>query len=67
MRETTLREFDTLCLPPLKELTAAQSKRIRIKNNASQAVFAAYLNAGKSMLAKWGQGQKSQMFLNWSG
>jgi len=58
MKETTLREFDALCLPPVKELTAAQIKRIRVKNKASQAVFAAYLNTGKSTVQKWEQGQK---------
>ena len=58
MRETTLREFDALCLPPVKEFTAVQIKRIRTKNKASQAVFAAYLNTGKSTVQKWEQGQK---------
>jgi len=53
-----LREFDALCLPPVKEFTAAQIKRIRMKNKASQAVFAAYLNTGKSTVQKWEQGQK---------
>jgi putative transcriptional regulator len=58
MKDTTLREFDALCLPPVRELTAAEIKRIRIKNKASQAVFAAYLNTGKSTVQKWEQGQK---------
>ena len=58
MKETTLREFDALYLPPVKEFTAAQIKRIRMKNKASQAVFAAYLNTGKSTVQKWEQGQK---------
>jgi len=58
MKETTLREFDAQCLPPVKEFTAAQIKRIRLKNKASQAVFAAYLNTGKSTVQKWEQGQK---------
>lgn len=58
MKETTLRQFDALCLPPVKEFTAAQIKRIRMKNKASQAVFAAYLNTGKSTVQKWEQGQK---------
>lgn len=58
MKETTLREFDALCLPPIKEYTAVQIKRIRTKNKASQAVFAAYLNTGKSTVQKWEQGQK---------
>ena len=58
MKETTLREFDALCLPSVKELTAAQIKHIRMENKASQAVFAAYLNTGKSTVQKWEQGQK---------
>lgn len=58
MKGTTLREFDALCLPPVKEFTAAQIKRIRMKNKASQAVFAAYLNTGKSTVQKWEQGRK---------
>ncbi len=58
LKETTLREFDALCLPPVKEFTATQIKRIRMKNKASQAVFAAYLNTGKSTVQKWEQGQK---------
>jgi len=31
MSETTLREFDALCLPPAKEFTVVQIKRIRVK------------------------------------
>jgi putative transcriptional regulator len=58
MKETTLREFDALCLPPVKEYTAVQIKRIRLKNHASQGVFAAYLNTSKSTVQKWEQGAK---------
>jgi len=58
MKDTTMREFDALCLPPIKNLDAVQIKRIRIKNKASQAVFAAYLNTSKSTVQKWEQGQK---------
>lgn len=56
--EMTMREFDALCLPPVKKFTARQIKRIRLKNKASQAVFAAYLNTSKSTVQKWEQGQK---------
>jgi putative transcriptional regulator len=58
MGSQTMREFDALCLPPVKNLTAAQIKRIRKRNNASQAVFAAYLNTSPSTVQKWEQGQK---------
>lgn len=54
----TMREFDALCLPPVKNMTAAQIRRLRLKNKASQAVFAAYLNTSASTVQKWEQGQK---------
>lgn len=58
MQTTTLREFDALCLPPVKEFTPTQIKRLRERNKASQAVFAAYLNTSPSTVQKWEQGQK---------
>ncbi len=58
MNEVTLREFDALCLPPIKTYSAEQIKRIRMKSKASQGVFAAYLNTSKSTVQKWEQGAK---------
>ena len=58
MDAKTLREFDALCLPPLKQFTAEEIKRLRLRNKASQAVFAAYLNTSVSTVQKWEQGQK---------
>lgn len=58
MKLETMREFDALCIPPVKELTPAQIKKIRIKSGASQAVFAAYLNTTVSTIQKWEQGKK---------
>ena len=59
MNEVTMREFDALCLPPVKKYSAMQIKRIRTKNKTSQAVFAVYLNTSKSTVQKWEQGLKS--------
>ncbi len=58
MNDVTLREFDALCLPPIKTYSAEQIKRIRVKSKASQGVFAAYLNTSKSTVQKWEQGAK---------
>lgn len=58
MNDVTMREFDALCLPPIKTYTPAQIKRIRLKNRASQAVFAAYLNTSTSTVQKWEVGGK---------
>ena len=49
----TMREFDSLCLPKVKEYTPTQIKEIRLRNKASQAVFAAYLNIGVETVRKW--------------
>jgi len=58
MDEVTMREFDALCLPPVKNFTPAQIKRLRRRYKASQSVFAAYLNTSPSTVQKWEQGQK---------
>jgi len=58
MDARTMREFDALCLPPVKEYSATQIKRLRTRSKASQAVFAAYLNTSTSTVQKWEQGQK---------
>ncbi len=58
MEAKTMREFDVLCLPRVKEYTAAQIRRIRERNKASQAVFAAYLNTSVSTIQKWERGEK---------
>jgi putative transcriptional regulator len=58
MDAKTMREFDALCLTPVKNLSAVEIKRLRMRNKASQAVFAAYLNTSPSTVQKWEQGQK---------
>jgi len=58
MEITTMHEFDALCLPPVKEYSAIQIKRLRVKSKASQSVFAAYLNTSLSTVQKWEQGKK---------
>lgn len=54
----TMRQIESLCLPPVKEYSASQIKRLRLKNKASQGVFAAYLNTSPSTVQKWEAGQK---------
>jgi len=53
MDKQTMREFDSLCIPKVKEYTSAQIKKIRLNNRASQAVFAMYLNTGVETVRKW--------------
>ena len=58
MNDVTMREFDALSLPPVKQYTSAQIKHIRTKNRVSQPVFAAFLNASPSTVRAWEQGEK---------
>ena len=55
---TTMREFDTLCLAPVKELSATEIKRIRLREKVSQPVFARCLNTSTSTVKQWEQGEK---------
>jgi putative transcriptional regulator len=58
MSDLTMREFDALCLPQCHEFTPDDVQRIRTNSHASQGVFAAYLNVGKTTVAAWEQGTK---------
>ena len=51
-------EFDALCLPPVKQYTKEEIKKIRERQKASQAVFACYLNTTASTVQSWEQGEK---------
>lgn len=55
---TTMREFDALCLPPVKDLSASEIKKIRIREKVSQTVFAMCLNTSTSTVKQWEQGEK---------
>lgn len=56
--KTTMREFDTLCLPKVPNYTAVQIKAIRTRCKLSQHVFAAYMNVSASSLQKWERGER---------
>jgi putative transcriptional regulator len=58
MDEVTMREFDGLCLPPLRSYSAEDVQRIRAATKASQAVFAMFLNVKALTVAAWEQGTK---------
>jgi putative transcriptional regulator len=58
VNDLTMREYDALCLEPCPEFTAKDVVRIRTKSHASQGVFAAFLNVGKTTVAAWEQGTK---------
>lgn len=56
--QKTMREYDRLCLTPVKDLTPKEIKKIRLNEKVSQAVLAKYLNTSVSTIKKWETGEK---------
>ena len=58
MSKQTMREFDELCLTPVRPLTAGEIRDLREREGASQAVFARYLNVTTGLVSQWERGEK---------
>jgi putative transcriptional regulator len=54
----TMREFDASCLTPVRPLSAADIRALRVREGASQAVFARYLNVTAGLVSQWERGEK---------
>lgn len=54
----TMREYDQLCLSPVHELKPQDIKKLRERENISQAIFAVLLNTSVSSVQKWEIGKK---------
>ena len=55
--KVTMRKFDTLCPPPVREFAATDIKHLRESLKFSQPVFALHLHTSASTVRKWEQGQ----------
>jgi putative transcriptional regulator len=58
MSKQTLREFDELCLTPVRPLAPEEIRDLRMREGASQAVFARYLNVTVGLISQWERGEK---------
>jgi putative transcriptional regulator len=54
----TMRQFESLRVEAPRSYSPDEIKRLRLKEKASQAVFAAYLNTSVSTVQKWEIGDK---------
>lgn len=54
----TTREFDELCIPPVKDFSPLEIKKLRLREKVSQPIFAKYLNTTTSTVKQWEQGLK---------
>ena len=58
MDKRSLRDFDALCLTPVEPLAPNEIRALRLRENASQAVFALHLNVTTGLVSQWERGEK---------
>ena len=54
----TMKTFDELCLTRVRPMTPKQIRHLRLREKASQAVFARYLNVTPGLVSQWERGEK---------
>lgn len=58
MSKKTMRQFDELCLTPIKPFTPREIEALRKREDASQAIFASYLGLSSNVISQWERGEK---------
>jgi putative transcriptional regulator len=58
MDKRTMKGFDEMCLTPIEDLSPGAIRAIRLREKASQAVFARYLNVTTGLVSQWERGEK---------
>ena len=58
MSKRTMKVFDEMCLTPVEDMAPERIREIRMRENASQAVFARYLNVTTGLVSQWERGEK---------
>ena len=58
MSKRTMKVFDEMCLTPVEDMAPERIREVRLRENASQAVFARYLNVTTGLVSQWERGEK---------
>ncbi|MCY4041050.1 MAG: DNA-binding transcriptional regulator [Gammaproteobacteria bacterium] len=58
MSKRTMKSLDEMCLLPVEEMAPEDIRALRLRENASQAVFARYLNVTTGLVNQWERGEK---------
>jgi len=53
-----MREFDKLCLTPIKKFMPEDIEALRRREEVSQSVFANYLGLSITLISQWERGEK---------
>ena len=56
--QRTTRKFDEMCLTPVQGMTPEDIRALRLREQASQAVFARHLNVTTGLVSQWERGEK---------
>ncbi len=54
----TMRTFDEMCLTPVNDMSAEDIRSLRLRERASQTVFARHLNVTVGLVSQWERGEK---------
>ena len=58
MSKRTMKAFDEMCLTPIEDMVPERIRHLRLREHASQAVFARYLNVTTGLVSQWERGEK---------
>ena len=58
MSKRTMRKFDEMCLTPVRDMMPDDIRALRLREQASQAVFARHLNVTTGLVSQWERGEK---------
>ena len=58
MAKRTMKVFDDMCLTPVEDMAPERIREIRLRENASQVMFARYLNVTTGLVSQWERGEK---------
>ncbi len=58
MDKRTMHEFDEMCLTRVRPLKPKEIRALRLRERASQALFARHLNVTTGLISQWERGEK---------
>ena len=58
MSKRTMKVFDEMCLTPVEDMAPERIREIRLREHASQAVFARHLNVTTGLVSQWERGER---------
>jgi len=57
--KATMRKFNESCLTEISQFTPDAIRKLRLREEVSQPVFARYLNVSKGLISQWERGEKN--------